>query len=427
MLNRKIIPQTTISDLRNLHLPQPEFYRLQTGIPLFTIHGGSEALCKIEFVFDAGAAYQSKPLVASFTNTLLKDGTTTRSSLEISETLDYYGAYLEYYTTPDTAVIALYSLNKHLHHTVPVFIDLIFHATFPEQEFRLLLDQQIQQFQINNKKVQYRAAKRFKPLLFGKSHPYGQEVTEESFRIISAEDLRSFYASCYTPDNARVIISGDIDRNSVSLLNRYIPVTFEERPKTKQPEYFTPVSDVHSEIISVEHVVQSAIQVGSLTINRDHQEYAQVEFACTVLGGYFGSRLMKNIREDKGYTYGIGARMVPLKNGAYYTIAAEVAAELTQATLSEIRKEMKRLRTEALSIEELALVKNYLRGTLLRSFDGPMALAERFREMSDAGLDNRYYQKVFETIETISAQEILYTAEKYFHEDRISIVIAGRK
>ena len=414
-------------DLRTIKLPDPETAKLDSGITLYGIEGGSQDLCKIEFIFRAGSDKQQKSLVAAYTNSMLKEGTKTRSSKEISEKLDFYGAFLEHYTTPDTSVVALYTLNKYLAETIPVFLDLIFNATFPENEFFVHNRRQLQQYQVNRKKVQYLASKRFRPVIFGKEHPYGKEVEETSFADISTEDLKAFYKNYYVAENARIIISGKIDNQVIPLLNKYIPKHSESRLSSSELNFSINGSSREEVIIPVENVVQSAVRLGSLMINRTHEDYAAAEFTCAVLGGYFGSRLMKNIREDKGYTYGIGSRMVPLKNGAYFNIAAEVGTDVTSATIEEVRKEMKRLRTEEMPAEELALVKNYLRGSLIRNFDGPMALGERFREMSDADLDNTFYQKAFDTVETITTHEIMETAEKYFHEDGLSIVVAGKR
>lgn len=394
---------------------------------VFGIQGGSQELCKIEFIFNAGSDKQEKSLVAAYTSSMLKEGTKTRTSQQISEKLDFYGAFLEHYTTPDTSVVALYTLNKYLAETIPVFIDIIFNATFPEKEFKILNQRQQNQYQVNRQKVQYLASKRFRPVIFGEDHPYGKEVNEESFINISTDDLRAFYKRYFVADNARVIISGMIDKQVLPLLNKYIPKTENNGFKTPELNFEVKTTSPTEVLLPVENVVQSAVRMGSLMINRTHEDYAKVEFTCAVLGGYFGSRLMKNIREDKGYTYGIGSRMVPLKNGAYFNIAAEIGTDVTNATIEEVRKEMKRLRTEEMPAEELALVKNYLRGSLMRNFDGPMALGERFREMSDADLDNTFYQKAFDTVETITTQEIMETAERYFHEDGLSVVVAGKR
>jgi predicted Zn-dependent peptidase len=414
-------------DLRAIKLPEPEKVKLDSGITLFGIEGGSQELCKIEFIFRAGSDKQPKSLVSAYTNSMLKEGTKTRSSKEISEKLDFYGAFLEHYTTPDTSVVALYTLNKYLAETIPVFLDLVFNATFPEKEFLVLNRRQQQQFRVNRKKVQYLASKRFRPVIFGKDHPYGKEVNENSFKDISTEDLKAFYKNYYVAGNARIIISGQIDKQVFPLLNKYIPESSESGFKAPELNFSINGATTEEILIPVENVVQSAVRMGSLVINRTHEDYAKAEFTCAVLGGYFGSRLMKNIREDKGYTYGIGSRMVPLKNGAYFSISAEVGTDVTEATITEVRREMKRLRTEEMPLEELALVKNYLRGSLIRNFDGAMALGERFREMSDADLDNTFYQKAFDTVETITTQEIMETAERYFHEDGLSVVVAGKR
>ncbi len=426
-IHRDKAPDTGKLDLRSITLPDPESVILDSGLKVFSIEGGSQELCKIEFIFNAGSDKQKKTLVAAYTNIMLKEGTKTRNSAQISERLDFYGAFLEHYTTPDTAVVALYTLNKYLSETVPVFLDLIFNPVFPEKDFQILVQRQKRQYQVNKKKVQYLASKRFRPVIFGEDHPYGHEVDDTSFSNISAKDLKEFYKKYYRHDNAKIIISGKVDKQIVPLLNKHTPSPEEGTPEVADQNFSIHTRKPSEVFLPVENVVQSAVRMGSLTINRSHKDYGLVEFTNAILGGYFGSRLMKNIREDKGYTYGIGSRMVPLKEGTYFNIAAEVGAEVTNATVEEIRKEMKRLRTEEVPKKEMALIKNYLRGSLMRNFDGPMALAERFRELSDANLDNKFFEKAFDTIETVTTKDIPNIAEKYFHEDNMTIVIAGKR
>jgi len=425
-INRIVEPASGEIMLKSM--AEPERRSLENGIPIYSIHGGTQEICKIEFVFYAGSWHQKKPLVSVITNALLKEGTKTKSSQEISQKLDYYGAFLEHYATPDTSVVALYTLNKHLAHTIPVFTDLISNAIFPEKEFQLLLDQHRNQYKISKKKVEYVASRQFRTLLFGKTHPYGNEVDESSFDTLKHSDIFDFYNSYYTQQNARIIVSGYVIPEIADTLNNTLCQTLP------QGNLCIPITDgqTHSNgskelYIEMDDVVQSAIRMGCITITREHPDFPMLEIAVTILGGYFGSRLMRNIREDKGYTYGIGARVIPLKAGSFLSIATEVAVDITSSAVEEIKKELKKLRTEPISTEELALVKNHLRGNILRGFDGPFAQAERFRELSDIQLDFSYYKNVIQTIDKATPSTIQLIAEKYLHEDLMFTVIAGKK
>ena len=170
----------------------------------------------------------------------------------------------------------------------------------------------------------------------------------------------------------------------------------------------------------------SLLFMGMPLINRTHPDFPSVQVLNTVLGGYFGSRLMANIREDKGYTYGIGSGMSSLKHAGTLFIATEVGAEVCKATLTEIEKEINILKTELIPEKELALVKNYLLGSLLGSLENVFSHADKFKTLYFAGLGYEYYDRYTEVIKTINAYELLKLANQYLDFDKFYKVIVGK-
>jgi predicted Zn-dependent peptidase len=180
------------------------------------------------------------------------------------------------------------------------------------------------------------------------------------------------------------------------------------------------------EIIPRKEVFQSAIRVGKELFNRHHTDYAGMQVLNTVLGGYFGSRLMKNIREDKGYTYGIGSMIISLHHSGYFVIASEVGTGVTKKAVKEVFVEINRLRNELIPENELSLVKNYIMGQIIRMFDGPFATADTIKSILEYGLDFDYYDRTIETIMGITAVELRDLANKYLKPETFTEIIAGK-
>jgi len=146
-----------------------------------------------------------------------------------------------------------------------------------------------------------------------------------------------------------------------------------------------------------------------------------------ILGGYFGSRLMRTIREEKGYTYGIGAVAGAFHNIGYITIMTDVANAYRDETLSEIRKEIEKLRTEGVSEEEMTLVRNHMMGELARIFDGPFSVADAIRGIIDYETGADYYTRLAETVKTITPARIMDIFNRYFNPGEAWEIIAGSR
>jgi zinc protease len=176
-----------------------------------------------------------------------------------------------------------------------------------------------------------------------------------------------------------------------------------------------------------EEALQSAIRIGRRTINRSHADFPGLQVLNTILGGYFGSRLMANIREDKGYTYGIGSASVSLKNAGYFFIASEVGAEVCSKAIDEIDKEIEILKTQPVPDDELVLVRNYMLGSLLGSLENAFSHADKFKNIFFYGLGYDYYERYIQTVKDISAERIMELANKYFNAGDFERVIVGKK
>ncbi len=421
-MNRSIAPE--YNPVQKLNLVSPHNITLDNGIPMYYFNAGSQDVLRIEVLLKAGSRYQSAPLIAHVVNNMLNEGTKTHTAVQIAETFEYYGAYLHTECDLDNASVVLYLQNKHLETLLPLMLELLTEAIFPKHELEIYLENAKQKYLVNQQKVNYLARKHFAHALYGES-TYGFMVTEEHYNNVEHSLLFDFYKQYYCAENMSLIVSGKVGENELKQINNIFSKAIKTNTAIKSM-LDIPLYKANKNHISKKDAVQNAIRIGKVLFNKTHEDYFDFQVLNTVLGGYFGSRLMSNIREDKGYTYGIGSAIVSLEDSGYFFISTEVGADVSNAATEEIYKEINLLINETVSEEELSLVKNYLAGTLLRSLDGPFALAEKFKSAHTFGFDMNYYNNMLKHIHAITPARIQQLAKTYLQPDSLTEVVVGK-
>jgi len=426
MINRKQAPQFKTID--SIAIQHAKNFTLNNGIQVYTIDAGSQDLTRIEFIFKAGMYYQDAPLIASAASALIENGTAKYSANQISDSIDFYGSFFETSVSQDYSSLALFSLNKHLESTLVFVEELIKNATYPQEEIDTYLTNKKQKFLVNSQKVDMLARRIYSELLFGKNHPYGLEVKAEDFDKTNRDSIVSFFKTHYTHNNCTIIVSGKLPYNLQQVLNNHFG---KEKwgVAANIEKVYTPTQTTTQNIHYVERpdAVQSAIRMGRKLFNKTHPDYFNFQVLNTIFGGYFGSRLMANIREDKGYTYGIGSGLASLAHDGYFFISTEVGSDVTKDALKEVYKEIAILQNDLVSAEELETVKNYILGQFLRSVEGPFSLADKFKGVWEFGLDYSYYDNYFNAVKSVTSQQIQDLAIKYLQKRDIIELVVGKK
>jgi predicted Zn-dependent peptidase len=419
--------QPPVFPIENIVIPDPISFRLSNGVPVYFIEAGTEEIMRLEFTFRAGQAKEYLPLLASTTNMMLSEGSQNYSSEDLNSLLDYYGVFYNLSAEKDQAGIVLFFLSNHIEKILDLSREILFRPVFPETELNSLMKKRLQWYMVNREKVQNLAIDQFFEAVFGKHHPYGYQVGEQDFERMNPALLLDFHSKYYTPDNMAVIISGKIHEKTTELLNYYFGDIPLKKIYTEDSVNILKGEKRKKVHINKPGTVQSAIRIGSSTINKRHPDYPGLKILDSVLGGYFGSRLMKNIREEKGYTYGISSSVSSLDLTGYKVISTEVGKKNCQKTIDEIYSEIRLLQSVLVKKEEMAVVRNYMSGEMVRMFDGPFALAESFKSAWEFGLDNSYYYRLAEKIKTIDADEIIELARTYYNIDELYEVTVGSK
>ena len=424
-LNRIAAPEFKTID--EVHLQEAAEFKLDNGVTVFELDAGTQDVVKVEFIYPAGSAHADSPVLASAVNDMLDEGTPTRQAEALAEELDFYGAFIESEVTPDLASFTLYTLNKHIAPTLEIVSDVLYNASFPDAEFEVYRSNSKQRFIVDSGKVNVLARRRFGQLLFGNEHPYGKATEIKDYDNLTTAQLRSYFNSHYAAHGLKILVAGKIEPELRRLLNtQFGQASANDVEKDRfSRDINTTAERIHT--VEKSDAIQSAIRIGRPLFNREHEHFPGMQILNTVLGGYFGSRLMANIREDKGYTYGIGSGLASMNEHGYFFISTEVGVDVTSQAIVEIYKEIKQLREELIPHEELELVRNYMIGTFLRSTDGPFALADRKKALIGYDLDYSYYERYFETVKCITPAELRDLANLYWQEEDLIDLVAGKR
>ncbi|HQI88751.1 MAG: pitrilysin family protein [Tenuifilum sp.] len=425
-IDRTVQPQRVA--VSSIKIPTPDIIVLNNGFKVLVINAGSQDLARVEVIFRAGTRFQPKPLVANAAISLLRDGTISRTSQQIAEELDFYGSFLEPSFSRDFASVTFYTIGKHFYRSLDVLADILTNPTYPQHELELFCKKGKQSLLVDLEKVSTLSRQRFFSALFGSNHPYGSFATPNDYDVLSQTVLVQFRNRYHKASNGLIVIAGKVDAKQVDfLVNGFNNPIFEQCDDIELglPSFTTTDYRVFS---YKKDAVQAALRIGRVLPKRNHPDMPGLVVLNTILGGYFGSRLMRNIREDKGFTYGISSFIIPMAELSALVVSTEVGSAFTEKTVDEVFKEMIKLQTEPVSNDELELVRGYMTGQVLRTFDGPFAIADSLASLFQYNnLDFEYINNLIRTINEITPTQLLGLAKKYLDVDRMVVSIAGSK
>ena len=418
-LNRTIAPLIKDATEFDLKLKPYEKYVLDNGVEVYAVNAGTQEVMSVELVFSAGNWFEQQNNIAAATNFLIKNGTTNKTAFQLNEHFDYYGSHLTRGCYNETANIVLHCINRHLTTHLPVVAELITDAIYPQHELDIYCQNMKQRLTVNLKKCDFVAGRLIDEYVFGKDHPYGVYSNKEDYDALQQEQLQAYYKQYYTEGKCIIFAAGLLPADFAQQLNSTIgqlPLNKNEMPTIVH--LLTPAEQMKYRITNDANGVQGAIRLAQPFPNRHHPDFQKVQVLNTLFGGFFGSRLMSNIREDKGYTYGIHSYILNHISTTAWMISTEAGRDVCEATITEVYNEMRDLREELVDEEELQLVKNYLIGTILGDLDGPFHIIGRWKNLILNGLDENYFYNSVNIIKTISAKELQELANKYLQPEK---------
>ncbi|MFZ4798272.1 MAG: M16 family metallopeptidase [Bacteroidia bacterium] len=424
-LNRKNAP--AIIEIKSINIKEAQENVLSNGIKLYSINASNEEVIKLDLVFDAGVKVQDYKSQANFTSKMLSEGTTKYSAAELAEKLDYFGAYFQTKSTTEEGIITLYCLNKHLNNCLPFIVEILTDSVFPNNDLEILKKNAIQNLKVNEERNSFLVRRAFNQAIFGSESIYGSYSNETDIELVSQDQVKVFYQNHYQKGIKYILVSGYVNNETIEIINSNFGTKSFTKYNNLAYNYVGNEIKPTDLYINKSNSVQSAIRIGRRLFNRNHPDFREMQLLNLILGGYFGSRLMKNIREEKGLTYGIYSAIEAYPYDACWYIDTEMNNDLCETGITEIYKELDRLRTETIGEKELKTAKNYLLGSFLRSIDGPFSLADRFKILKDFDLEYSYFYEFIEIIKNTTAERLKELANLYFKEEDLTRVVVGSK
>ncbi len=389
---------------------------LDNGIPLFSISDNIEPVLQLEMVFPAGQWYESQNGIAQATAVLLKSGTSRMTSFQINEAFEQYGASVKAGAGSDWASVTISCLTKHLSNVLPLVTELLTDTIFPQSEIDIYIQNAKERLSVQLKKGDFIANRKIDEFLFGIQHPYGKYMMKEDYDKIGQQELLSFLKTNYSSSTCKLFLAGTFGQNEINLINTHLGSSkWNENNKIEEPTY--PIileSEKKHRITNEAESVQGAIRIASHFPEKKHPDFSPMIVLNTIFGGYFGSRLMSNIREDKGYTYGIHSYMTNTKHEGVYMISTEAGKDVSEAAIHEIYAEMNLLKKELVGDEELSLVKNYLLGNILGDLDGSFQNIQRWKNLILNDFTEERFVNNIKIYKTVTAEQLNVLANKYY-------------
>ena len=425
MLDRTLAPP--VQPLARVALPAAEVATLPGGARLHVLANDAQPVVRLQAVFRASKTTEPRPGLASLTARMLLEGTTTRTARQIADEVAFYGASLDCDAGFDRSTLTLYCLTRHLPALLPLVLDVLRHPAFPEDELAQLKTRTVQNVRVERQKTSFLASERFNELLFGAETPYGRAFDAEGYQALTAAEAADFHRAAYSFANVEVFLCGDVAAERAAVAAAF---SHEADGGTPPADAAAPAAPAAAAIATADRVVvpgslQASLRLGRAWPTPHHPDTHRLKLLVSVLGGYFGSRLMRNIREDKGLTYGIYASVAPREQGAALVIGTDVKGESADVAVREIEHELRRLQNELIPAEELATVKSYLLGKFANELSTVFEQCDKYKNLVFLDLPATYYDDFVQHTGAADAPTLRALAQEYLAPETLLTVVAG--
>lgn len=411
-------------------LPKVQHGVLKNGLEVMLVEYHQLPIVQFNLVLPTGTTADpaEKAGTANLTVRMLDEGTEQRTALQIADGLDFIGAHLSASTSYDGSFVTLETLKEHTASALDIYSDVLLHPAFPQKEFDRVKKEILTSLVQQKDQPAIIANKVFASKLYGATHPYGRpsDGNEKSVGKITVEDLKSFYNACFRPDDATLIVVGDVTiAELLPMLERTLGAW--QSKSISPPSLAPPPGEGKAAIYVVDkpQAAQSQIRIGNIGLPRSTPDYFAVLVMNTVLGGGFNSRLNWNLREQKGYTYGTGSQFQFRKEPGPFSTYGGFRTNVTDSSVIETLKEIRRLRSEDVPESDLSFAKDFLTRSVARAFETPGQIATQLANLAIYGLPDDYFDTYVQNVKAVTAQDVKRVAEKCIDPDNMLIVIVG--
>lgn len=413
-----------------INLPKPQETTLKNGLRLVVLEDHKVPTFTMQMVILSGglADPAERRGLASFTAALLTEGTTKRTSREISEQAERLGATISANSGLATLSTNINAggLKDNFDPTLELFADVIRNPKFPAEEWEKYKARTLPQLQFQRSIPQFLTQERIYRALYGE-HPAALVAPpSETLKSITPADLAKFHAANYRPNNAVLLIAGDVTlREALPKVEQAFGDWQKGEIELQSIPNVNAIDKSRIFLIDRPGSVQTSLALGSLSVERTSADYFPLLVMNQVFGAGPASRLFRNLREDKGYTYGAYSNLSALKYPGILIAAAQVRTEVTEGALKEFMYEVNRIRDERLASDELENAKRALTGSFALSLEQPSTLLQNTVAQTLYGLPANYWDTYPQRIAAVTIEDVQRVAKKYLDPANLQIVAVG--
>jgi zinc protease len=420
----------TLGPTPSVRLPRIQRAELPNGLHVWLVENHRLPLVACNLVVFAGSEREplNTPGLAAFTAAMLQEGTAKRTSLQIADEIDGMGASMRVFAQTDYASASLECLSRHLDAALDVYADVLMHAAFPETEFARVKNDRLTSILQQKDRPQAIASVAFSRVLYGANHPYGNDIsgTEQSVRTATREDLVKFYQTYYHPNNATLIVYGDASLGSLlpKLTQKFGGWQKADIPAV--PAFPDPAQMTRKlYIVDKPGAPQSEIRIGYPALARSTPDFFAANLMNTILGGMFTSRLNSNIRERRGFSYGVRSTFQYSRLPGPFVASGGVHTAKTDSSLQEFLKEIDLMHEKGLTAAELTAAKNRAKGVFATSFEMPQQIAASLVNLVVYNLPDDYFQNYLKSVDGVTLEDAQRVAKQYLDTSKMAIVVVG--
>jgi zinc protease len=423
MIDRLAPPSTY--DIEHYLLTKPNQVVLKNSIKLFQFKNINLNLIHFTIRIKGGLIFENQKYLSQACFNLLKESSENRTASEMDEILDFYGA--TWYISVNVEYISIHWIipKTNCHLLLPTLIDILLNPVFKEENLERFKKKKIKDLEYNELKYSYRANQLMYQSMFEEDTPMGTLLNKTHINELTIHQIKGFYSTCFNASNITVFVAGNIDNSLEHIMNQsfsQIPNGVISNPISNLKVNFNPQLIVENR----DDAMQSSFILCKKGVSFLSDSRRDFSFLTTLLGGYFGSRLMQNLREKNGYTYGVQNGSMYFRNESIFSIDCDVKVDKTKNAIEQCFIEMQRLQTEEVSDEEIKNVKRYLQGTVLRDVDGVVAFMKKFAFWNRFGIDENEFEKFMNSLNHINKEMIINCAKTHLQHDDFYTIIVGK-
>ncbi len=423
-VNRTIAPE--VHDFGRLTLPPISQVKLPNGITLHTANGGDNDVSRITFILPGGENESPDAMLSSIVMSSLQEGTQQHTGEQISNLLEYNGAWISGAVTTHHSLLTLHSLNSRLAEVLPLMAEMILTPSFQPDTISAILKRHAAKLEVDREKVTYHSGEAMRRIIYGANSPMARRNSPEQLFLLTPEKMSAYHHSRLAPSGIHVLLAGKITPEVMELVMSDLSVIPPGKDFELKPLVFPSQYESVTEKVDRPGSLQSSVKMMIPSIGRTHSDYEQLRAAVTAFGGYFGSRLMMNIREDKGLTYGISSSLIGYKNRSFILINTQTDCTKVPQVIEEIYMEITRLKTpSSYTDDEIKRLSRFQLSNLAAVLDTPFTVMDMYQTGITAGTPPDYFDRQQRIAHSLTPELLADTAQRYFDTSQLCTVIAG--